>query len=196
MAEIKTEQEPSIEEILESIRQIISEDGTPVEAPAAPVKLKAPEPAPQPALRQPPAPKPVAPPPPVAAPAPPPAPERQPEPILDLTDKIETEFEPEAEQPQVNAPRIVLEEVMEDEEHLVSDLTADAAVASLARLLANNMALERELPGKPGPLTLEDMARELMRPLIKQWLDQNLQKIIEKMVAREIERLSLRAMDK
>ena len=85
---------------------------------------------------------------------------------------------------------------MEDEEHLVSDLTADAAVASLARLLANNMALERELPGKPGPLTLEDMARELMRPLIKQWLDQNLQKIIEKMVAREIERLSLRAMDK
>lgn len=188
MAEIKTEQEPSIEEILESIRQIISEDGTPVDAataaakPAKPAEsIAAPVP---PKPKQIEAPRPVAPPPPA-----------RPEPILDLTERV-------AETPKP-APRIVLEETPEemeqaadDSEHLVSDDTADAAVASLAKLLANNMSVERELPGRPGNVTLEDMTREILKPLLRQWLDQNLQHIIEKMVAREIERLSLRALEK
>lgn len=186
MAEIKTEQEPSIEEILESIRQIISEDGTPVDPAAAAAKpakpaesIAAPVP---PKPKQIEAPRPVAPPPPA-----------RPEPILDLTERVEP----------VKPPRIVLEEspeeeevVMDDTDHLVSDNTADAAVASLARLLANNMSVERELPGRPGNVTLEDMTREVLKPLLRQWLDQNLQHIIEKMVAREIERLSLRALEK
>ena len=211
MADNKTDQEPSIEEILESIRQIISEDGTPVETvsipPPAPPKPVAPPP---PVVAKPPlAPEPeeayTPPPAPKAAPVPPPAPKIPPMQdlpplprlgdeetgvVLDLTDKIETP-KPESRQ----NPRIVLEDVMEDEEHLVSDMTADAAVAAMMKLLSNNISLERELPGKPGPVTLEDMARELMRPLIKQWLDRNLQHIIEKMVAREIERLSARALD-
>ena len=65
MADLKTEQEPSIEEILESIRQIISEDGTTPAAgdaltlsgpePEAPMKAYAPPPPPP----APPAPKPV-----------------------------------------------------------------------------------------------------------------------------------------
>jgi uncharacterized protein len=66
----------------------------------------------------------------------------------------------------------------------------------MARILAQNIAVERELPGKPGNVTLEDMAREIMQPLIKVWLDKNLPIIIEKLVAREIEKLSHRAMDK
>ncbi len=187
MAEIKTEQEPSIEEILESIRQIISEDGTPVDAATAAVKPAKPAesiPAPVPPKpKQVEAPRTLAPPPPA-----------RPEPILDLTEKVEP--------PKPAAPRIVLEESPEDEvveddsEHLVSDDTADAAVASLAKLLANNMSVERELPGRPGNVTLEDMTREVLKPLLRQWLDQNLQHIIEKMVAREIERLSLRALEK
>src|SRR4051812_30750378 len=88
MAEVKTEQEPSIEEILESIRQIISEDAAtdakapPLEKPAAekPVVSVVP-PAPTPT------PVPMAPIPMAAAPAPkqaPPAP-------LDLTEKVQTE---------------------------------------------------------------------------------------------------------
>ncbi|MDI1227463.1 MAG: DUF2497 domain-containing protein [bacterium] len=187
MAEIKTEQEPSIEEILESIRQIISEDGTPVDAataaakPAKPAEsIAAPVP---PKPKQIEAPRPLTPPPPA-----------RPEPILDLTERVV-----EAPKP---APRIELEESPEEDEavddtdHLVSDDTADAAVASLARLLANNISVERELPGRPGNVTLEDMTREVLKPLLRQWLDQNLQHVIEKMVAREIERLSLRALEK
>ena len=182
MAEIKTEQEPSIEEILESIRQIISEDVTPVDAASAaakPAKQAEAIPAPVP-------PKPKALPSAAAKPAPPPAPVKA-QPILDLTEKVEPS-KPES-------PRIVLEET-EDDDHLVSDTTADAAVESLARLLANNMSVERELPGRPGNVTLEDMTREILRPLLKEWLDANLQGVIEKMVAREIERLSLRALEK
>ena len=38
IADIKADQEPSIEEILESIRQIISEDGKPAEKQANPGK--------------------------------------------------------------------------------------------------------------------------------------------------------------
>ncbi len=186
MAEIKTEQEPSIEEILESIRQIISEDGTPVDAATAAAKPA--KPAESIAAPVPPKPKQVEAPRTLAPPAP-----ARPEPVLDLTERVDP--------PKPVAPRIVLEEspedeVVDDSEHLVSDDTADAAVASLARLLANNISVERELPGRPGNVTLEDMTREVLKPLLRQWLDQNLQHVIEKMVAREIERLSLRALEK
>lgn len=191
MAEVKTEQEPSIEEILESIRQIISEDGTPVEeGPAVPKKpAKQAE-----TVMTAPAPK-KAEPAPAAKPAAP-APQKG-EAILDLTEKVAPEKPKTVEvETAPDEPNIILEESDEDEDHLVSDMTADAAVEMLARLLSNNVSVEREMPGKPGPVTLEDMTRELLRPLLREWLDQNLKGIIEKMVAREIERLSARAMDK
>jgi uncharacterized protein len=207
MAEIKTEQEPSIEEILESIRQIISEDGTPVvegqQKPAAKPAdggtLKAPPTAPKTAsqaLQQQQAAKaasddtalghmgvPAA-----------PAPSGNAlgdDAVLELTDKIETQPAPE-EKPK---PRIVLEDAMEDDP-LMSDMTAEKAVSAMARIMAQNIAVERELPGRPGNVTLEDMARELMHPMIKVWLDKNLPVIIEKLVAREIEKLARRALDK
>lgn len=192
MPEIKTEQEPSIEEILESIRQIISEDGTPADEgpavakkPAKPAETVMAAPA-----QKKPEPVPAAKP---AAPVP-----QKGEAILDLTEKVTPEKPKTVEvETAPDEPKIILEETEDDEEdHLVSDMTADAAVEMLARLLANNVAVEREMPGKPGPVTLEDMTRELLRPLLREWLDQNLKGIIEKMVAREIERLSARAMDK
>ncbi|MEZ0225858.1 MAG: DUF2497 domain-containing protein [Alphaproteobacteria bacterium] len=207
MADIKTEQEPSIEEILESIRQIISEDGTPVTPESQPPAAAA-KPAAKPQAQPPADPKPVAkapppaqaaPPPPKAATPPPPPPPptpvltQAPAPVLELTDKVEVEKAPEPPA----RPRIVMQEIEAMENApLMSELTEEAAVAIMARILAQNVAVERELPGKPGPLTLEDMAREIMHPLIKVWLDKNLPIIIEKLVAREIEKLSHRAMDK
>ncbi|TAL29236.1 MAG: DUF2497 domain-containing protein [Alphaproteobacteria bacterium] len=94
-------------------------------------------------------------------------------------------------------PRIVMQEIEAMENApLMSEVTEEQAVTIMARILAQNVAVERELPGRPGPVTLEDMAREIMHPLIKVWLDKNLPIIIEKLVAREIEKLSHRAMDK
>jgi len=209
MAEIKTEQEPSIEEILESIRQIISEDGTPVvegqqkpaAKPADAGALKAPPAAPKTAsqaLQQQQAAKfagsdtalgQMS----KAAAAPPADISMGDDSVLELTDKIETQqtAAPE-EKPK---PRIVLEEAMEDDP-LMSDMTAEKAVSMMARIMAQNIAVERELPGRPGNVTLEDMAREIMHPMIKVWLDKNLPVIIEKLVAREIEKLARRALDK
>jgi cell pole-organizing protein PopZ len=201
MSDDKTEQEPSIEEILHSIRQMIFEDGATTETAVAQAGAAETPPAPKaPAAEPPPVPEPKPEPVAAAEPPPPPPPASEPAPrkvidaddgVLELTDKVAMD---------PNRPRIVMEEIEEMQEALnkdplVSDMTAEAAVAAMAKLLSNNLAVERELPGRPGNVTLEDMARELMRPLIKTWLDQNLQAIIEKMVAREIERLSLRAMN-
>ncbi len=82
---------------------------------------------------------------------------------------------------------------MPEGEHLVSDVTADAAVEMLAKLLAEQCGCRARAARPLRNVTLEDMTRELLRPLLREWLDQNLQAIIEKMVRREIERLSARA---
>lgn len=160
MAEAKTDQEPSIEEILESIRQIISEDGEPAVAVTPPGGAG-------------------------SQPVPTSAPAAKKEEVLDLTDKIGSP-----------APEIEMQDPasMAGGDDLMSNVTADAAASSLAKLLAGNIAVERDLPGRVGNVTLEDMAREIMKPLVKTWLDQNLPRIIETMVAKEIERVSRLAM--
>lgn len=225
MAEPKTEQEPSIEEILESIRQIISDDTE--AAPAAAVdsapKKAAPPPqqtmtydAPKPA----PAATPAAPAPVAAAPAPagpvaPAAASTDDDEVIDLVDVV-----PSAQTQEIevdlreidNTPAPITAEAdhtvamggvsrMADttetnsDPDILSENTADAATAAMARLLASNVAVERDEPARVGRVTLEDLAREMMRPLIKSWLDQNLPRVIEKIVAREVEKLSRRALD-
>jgi cell pole-organizing protein PopZ len=49
--------------------------------------------------------------------------------------------------------------------------------------------------GRPAPQSnnarsLEDLVRELLRPLLKAWLDENLPGMVERMVRSEIERVS------
>lgn len=187
MADLKTEQEPSIEEILESIRQIISEDGT-TPATGDGLTLSAPEPeAPIPAY--------TPPPPPPAAPTPKPVTlttaQDDIDDILNLTERVTPE-------PAYTMPSAQQEDDIDMggnmDSGILSEVTTDAAVAAMARLLTNNVAVEREVPGRVGNVTLEDMARDLMRPLIKTWLDQNLPRVVEKMVAKEMERVSRMAM--
>jgi cell pole-organizing protein PopZ len=183
MADLKSEQEPSIEEILESIRQIISDDTEAAPAAAAAPKPKEPmEDKVVPLDLKPEPPK-------VEEPV-----------ILDLVDIVEDEkpepevdLRPPAEEPPLPAYTY---DAPADDDTLLSDYTADAATDAMAKLLAGNIAVERELPGRVGKLTFEDMARELMRPLVKSWLDQNLPRLVEKMVAKEIEKLARRAMDR
>ncbi len=42
----------------------------------------------------------------------------------------------------------------------------------------------------PAGRTLEDVVRELLRPLLKAWLDENLPRIVEAKVAEEVERIA------
>jgi cell pole-organizing protein PopZ len=201
MAEVKTEQEPSIEEILESIRQIISEDGeadtkpasaAAVAAPAAPSAIPAgiiPMPAEPPAMAAVPL---------TLSPAQEHASAPMPEPVLDLTEKIAPvplDLTPK-EEPSVTIEMMdtpMTEEVKSD---LVSAQTAESVTEALSKLLTTNVAVEKEETGRTGKVTLEDMARDLMKPLIKTWLDQNLPAIIERVVQKEVEKLGRRALDR
>jgi len=52
----------------------------------------------------------------------------------------------------------------------------------------------RELSAATTPAgngrTLEDLAREMMGPMLREWLDQNLPRIVEAAVRDEVERIS------
>lgn len=70
---------------------------------------------------------------------------------------------------------------------LVSD---DAAAASQKALAALSVVRERSdaVPVGDGPL--EAVVRDMLRPMLKEWLDANLPEIIEQLVAREIARIT------
>ncbi|UAL12475.1 DUF2497 domain-containing protein [Caulobacter segnis] len=173
----QSSQEPTMEEILASIRRIISEDDAPAE-PAA-------EAAPEPELEA--------------------EPEPEPEPIeedvLELTDPIAPEPEPEPELPPLEtvgdidvysppppepepapaSPPIFDRDEVAD--NLVGDTAASAAASAFGSL---SSALLMPKDGR----TLEDVVRELLRPLLKEWLDQNLPRIVETKVEEEVQRIA------
>lgn len=159
--------EPSMEEILSSIKRIIAEEGEApgrgarraprVAAPPEPVdeadgdsilELNEPMAPPRNAAPQPPAPPPVQPTPapqPVAAPQPAPAPA----------------------------------------EPIVSRHTAEATRGSLDTL---SRLLVKPDQGSDG--TLEGLVREMLRPMLREWLDTNLPPLVEEMVAGEIAKIT------
>ena len=69
---------------------------------------------------------------------------------------------------------------------LVSPRTAQHAQDSFQHLA------EAVLARAAGERGLEDMTRELLRGLLKQWLDDNLPQLVEKLVREEIERVARR----
>ncbi len=202
-------QEPSMEEILASIRRIIADDDSkPPARPAAPAPAPAAA-APKPAA--PPPPRPVQPPPKPVAPEPvqeafaqvepPPAPEPEPQDILDLTEQMaETVVEPPSFQtidgqsdvvfadPQpeppprpVEPPRVFAPPPPMPEQLMSSSTTA--AVDSAFNSLAHTVLVQ-------NARTLEDLVREMLRPMLKSWLDDNLPSMVERIVKAEIERVS------
>jgi uncharacterized protein len=237
-------QEPSMEEILASIRRIIADDeakppaaekappapASPAAA-APPPRPEKPAPAPAPVARAPeppPAPAPVKAAPPVAPPSPAPsasnsqddidallngldeattpeeirASEPEPEPdVLELTDEMALpDPQPQAAFKKVEPPddlefteaaaRAPLREPAYDlpppspmdSPAILSRSTVSAvesAFNSLAHTVLSNNAR-----------TLEDLVKEMLRPMLKSWLDDNLPGLVERIVKAEIERVS------
>jgi cell pole-organizing protein PopZ len=188
-----TAQEPTMEEILASIRRIISEDDAPAETAAAP----APEPAPFPTA--------------VAA-EPTPTPEPEPEivepeaaddDILELTDTYEAPAvesigdldvsTPEPEAPVWNpSPE---PEPAKSYDSLVGESAAASAASAFAGLHAS-LKKPEPAPASSNPLnflsgaTVEGMVAEMLKPLLKDWLDTNLPGIVEAAVKAEVERIA------
>lgn len=79
---------------------------------------------------------------------------------------------------------------------LVSAATAAAATATFAQL-ARTLAQEPTNVSGGMPLgsgrTLEDLVKEMIRPMLKEWLDANLAKIVDQAVRRELDRMTRRA---
>ncbi len=195
MSEQNTQQEPTMEEILASIRRIISEDseeGAEAAAPeqAAPAQepvaedddvLELTEEAPDdetPALE-------VVEEEPVAEEVAEPEPEPEPEPVA----TADPEPEPETSVPVTEEPDDVVfvddepkEAAMSDS--LMSDTARGALSASFGALSSRTQVAEA--PGN----TIEGMVRELLKPMLKEWLDQNLPPLVERLVKQEIERVS------
>jgi cell pole-organizing protein PopZ len=173
-------QEPSMEEILASIRRIIADDQD------------------------------------AARPAPPPEPAPSPvdDDVLDLADlapplpaaKLELEHEDVSFREDDN--QIDFDSIGADEEFEISippppppappppaqarapapaesllSHAADASVTSAFGMLSSTVLSQ-------SPRTLEDLVKDLLRPMLKAWLDDNLPPLVERLVRAEIERVA------
>lgn len=212
------EQDNSIEEILASIRQIISDDdpkaGENAASDAAPVQAS-PEPA---------APAPV-------------SSQGAVDDIFDLVDEVDEKpdfsvTEPELATPPADTPEPPIEVDLRDPEPepepdamtaldelqkmvdaapaslaapLVSQMT-DAAgdsvfsgIAAAATLgafskLSETVTLERQR-AVAGSVTLEDIVKELLTPILRQWIDQHVPGLVERLVREELEKLARQARE-
>jgi hypothetical protein len=206
MTQAAKAQEPSMEEILASIRRIIADDEP---KPAARPEPKAPEPLPAAKAPSPP------PSPPPSKPAPAPAAMKQddidamlagldeaPEPpkpappaaedVLELTEAMQApptfhkidgaqdvvfdeptpEPRPEMRRPSAPPPP----------QSMLSPATA-AAVDSAFSALAQTVLVQ-------NAKTLDDLVKEMLRPMLQHWLDNNLPTLVERLVRQEIERVA------
>jgi cell pole-organizing protein PopZ len=85
---------------------------------------------------------------------------------------------------QPTAPERVAQRAVEEalSEHLLSE-QSDASIASAFRDLTASVAL-------PDSDMIEAATRELLRPMLKEWLDDNLPVMVERLVRAEIERVA------
>jgi cell pole-organizing protein PopZ len=79
---------------------------------------------------------------------------------------------------------------------LVSSAAETAAVAALSSM---TKAVGKKAPGaasdKPASVTMEGLVRDALEPHLKAWLDGNLSDIVERVVREEVRRLVRRAED-
>jgi hypothetical protein len=203
MSDANPQQEPSMEEILASIRRIISEDDDPGAKPeeqpaegAAEDVLELTELAEEPAEE--------------------PAEETAEEPAEEPPEPMEETREPEEAPAEDLSIDEVIGDVPQEEElelretqtapvqpppapppdgGLISPETAATAAGTLSGLVA---AVDRAHGGSAlgdGNRTIEDLVKEVMRPMVKDWLDENLPALTERLVRREVERLARHAED-
>ena len=132
-----SDSEPSMEDILASIRRIITDETPPLAA-------SDPEPVVEPIV--------------------------VPEDVLELTE-----------------PLPVAAVAVPDARKLVSDVTATASAQSLSALEA---LVVRDYAGSER--TLEGLVRDMLKPMLRDWLDANLPEVVERLVSREVRRITAR----
>lgn len=168
--------EPSMEEILASIRTIIAEEREPAKVePAKPAPMRPTTAVPGPQIVY------------------------SKEASKDVPAERHTAQEPQlpeiSQTPESNAPKVVWRQPepaasdpaedgrsSADDDPLLSSATDQAVTSAFAVLSAELAARSAELA--------DGMIREMLRPMLKAWLDENLPGIVERLVRAEIERLA------
>jgi len=106
----------------------------------------------------------------------------------DEEDEVETEAEAEVEVEEV----AVIEDVVDDAlEGIIKGDAAEATLGAFERL-AQSIPVART--GNETN-TLEDIVRDMLRPMLRQWVDANMPAIAERLVKKELERLVDKALD-
>ena len=167
MSQSKDAQEPSMEEILSSIRRIIADEekGQPAAGAASPLAAD--------------------------------------DDVLELTDVAEDEapaaappvIRPAAVAPAaspVNEPVKETSIVAVKDDSLVSSGAASASTSAFSKLTRAVATDDRPVPPSTGR-TVDDLLVELLRPMLKEWLDQNLAGVVERVVEQEVKKLARRA---
>jgi cell pole-organizing protein PopZ len=96
--------------------------------------------------------------------------------------------------PQAPEPMPVSEPTRPMPQPLLGAEAAAAASSSVGSLLRTLVAERQQVPVYRGGPTIEDLVREEVRPLLKEWLDSNLPPLVERLVRVEIERLVGRSL--
>ena len=76
-----------------------------------------------------------------------------------------------------------------------SDTTSTATVEALGELSRAMDEKAGRLRLGEGDATVSDIVKELIRPMLRDWIDQNLPMIVERVVRREIQKLVDRTPD-
>lgn len=166
--------DPTMEDILASIRRILNEEGTPAAEPERRQDVLVLDDSMM-----------VSDPNPPAGPAP-----HEPPPH----DRPQT---PPAQTAPATAPAAFHEERATTEltppSRLVAPEAAAAAAAAVGSLVKRLASERGAAVSRNGP-TIEDLVREELRPLLKSWLDTNLPVLVERVVRAEIERILARGI--
>ncbi len=104
-----------------------------------------------------------------------------PDSILEAVDRPESKEEPK--------------DVLSDIDSLLSSEAAKASAKALKSIPSAPESAPAPTPSSPGMsfrsgTTVEDLAMEALRPMLKEWLDSNLPAIVEQLVEREIKKIS------
>lgn len=145
--------EPSMEDILSSIKRIIAEDGAGDAAGASARARRVPRAATTAAIR--------------------------PAPVIEDADEVLELSQPAPEAEPVAAS-----------DPLVSPTVVRASRGSLDALTRMIAQPEADAAPAGGGQSMEGFVAELLRPLLREWLDAHLPEIVEAMVAREIARIT------
>jgi cell pole-organizing protein PopZ len=164
----QTAQEPTMEEILASIRRIISEDDAP------PAPSAEPEPQPEPVM---------------AAPAPAPiAPDEDDDDVLELTEtvdpvgEVETVGDLDIYTPTSRAAEPEPAWEPEPEPEPEPAFMAAPAPAAAAFVPTGDIRIH-------GDMTITELVRVILEPQLKQWADENLDEIVRAVLREKLERV-------